>query len=396
MKSILVLNAGSSSLKFALFPAEVEAGSDADAPLVTGQVDGLGAHPMLTLKSAGSKSQSPLAIEERSLEDQHRAALEAVLIALREGHPNLKIVAAGHRIVHGGQAYSAPTRIDTPTLEILERFTPLAPLHQPHNLRGIRVLEDLMPGLPQVGCFDTAFHRTQPEIAQQFAIPRELTEEGVRRYGFHGLSYDYVARKLESVLGERAKGAVIICHLGNGSSACALREGKSVASTMGFTALDGLMMGTRTGNIDPGVLLYLMQAKGMDAKAIETLLYKQSGLLGVSGLSQDMRTLLASDHPQAQEAVALYSYRLVREIGSLMAAAGGFDALVFTGGIGENAAQIRAQVVAGLKWAGVHLNEDNNAKNATRIEAQWARIPVAVIPTNEEAMIARYTRERVM
>ena len=396
MKSILVLNAGSSSLKFALFPAEVEAGSDADAPLVTGQVDGLGAHPMLTLKSAGSKSQLPLALEHLALEDQHRAALEAVLLALREGHPNLKIVAAGHRIVHGGQAYSAPTRIDTPTLEMLERFTPLAPLHQPHNLRGIRVLEDLMPGLPQVGCFDTAFHRTQPEIAQQFAIPRDLTEEGVRRYGFHGLSYDYVARKLESVLGERAKGAVIICHLGNGSSACALCEGKSVASTMGFTALDGLMMGTRTGNIDPGVLLYLMQAKGMDAKAIETLLYKQSGLLGVSGLSQDMRTLLASDQHQAQEAVALYSYRLVREIGSLMAAAGGFDALVFTGGIGENAAQIRAQVVAGLKWAGVHLNEDNNAKNATRIEAQWARIPVAVIPTNEEAMIARYTRERVM
>lgn len=395
MKSIIVLNAGSSSLKFALFPAEVEAGSDADAPLVTGQVDGLGAHPMLTLKSASSKSQSPLAIEERSLEDQHRAALEAVLLALREGHPNLKIVAAGHRIVHGGQAYSAPTRIDTPTLAILERFTPLAPLHQLHNLRGIKVLEDLIPGLPQVGCFDTAFHRTQPEIAQQFAIPRDLTEEGVRRYGFHGLSYDYVARKLESVLGERAKGAVIICHLGNGSSACALREGKSVASTMGFTALDGLMMGTRTGSIDPGVLLYLMQAKGMDAKAIETLLYKQSGLLGVSGLSQDMRTLLASDQPQAQEAVALYSYRLVREIGSLMAAAGGFDALVFTGGIGENAAQIRAQVVAGLKWAGVHLNEDNNAKNATRIEAQWARIPVAVIPTNEEAMIARYTRERI-
>jgi len=395
VKSIIVLNAGSSSLKFALFPAEVQGGSDPDVPLVTGQVDGLGAHPMLTLKSADSKSQTPLAIDHLSLEDQHRSALEAVLMALREGRPSLKIVAAGHRIVHGGQVYSAPIRIDADTLETLRRFTPLAPLHQPHNLRGIKVLEELIPGLPQVGCFDTAFHRTQPEIAQQFAIPRDLTENGVRRYGFHGLSYDYISRKLESVLGERAKGAVIICHLGSGSSACALREGKSVASTMGFTALDGLMMGTRTGNIDPGVLLYLMQVKGMDAKAIETLLYKQSGLLGVSGLSQDMRTLLDSDQPQAQEAVALYSYRLVREIGSLMAAAGGFDALVFTGGIGENAAQIRAQVVAGLKWAGVHLNEDNNANNATRIEAQWARIPVAVIPTNEEAMIARYTRERI-
>lgn len=395
MDAILILNAGSSSLKFALFPAHAIEGTDPDQAIVTGQVDGLGAHPLMTLKSDGSKSQTPLAFEHLLLEDQHRAALEAVLNALREGHPDLKIVAAGHRIVHGGRVFSAPTRIDAQTLDALERFIPLAPLHQPHNLRGIKVLENLIPGLPQVGCFDTAFHRTQPEVAQQFAIPRALTEEGVRRYGFHGLSYDYVARKLDGVLGERASGAVIVCHLGNGSSACALRDGKSVASTMGFTALDGLMMGTRTGNIDPGVLLYLMQAKGMDAKAIETLLYKQSGLMGVSGLSQDMRTLLASDAPQAQEAVALYSYRLVREIGSLISAAGGFDALVFTGGIGENAAPIRRAVAEGLKWAGVHLNEDHNVKNTPRIEAQWARIPVAVIPTNEEAMIARYARAHI-
>jgi acetate kinase len=295
--------------------------------------------------------------------------------------------------VHGGEHYSAPTPLSEAVLRELDSFVPLAPLHQPHNLRAVRAVAALMPDVPQVGCFDTAFHRSQPAVAQAFALPRKLSAEGVKRYGFHGLSYDYVARQLPAVIGERAMGAVVIAHLGNGASMCALRDGKSVASTMGFTAVEGLMMGTRTGSLDPGVMLYLMEQKGMDAKSLTNLLYKESGLLGVSGISQDMRTLLSSSAPEAAEAVDLFCYRIARELGSLAAAAGGLDALVFTGGIGEHAAQVREKVAALSAWLGIAIDSSANAAHATRIDAAGSRVAVAVVPTNEERMIARYTVE---
>ena len=390
MRAILVLNAGSSSLKFALYPINDEI---ADRPAFSGQVEGIGATPEITLKTASGERIREAVRTSGSQGEQHHDALNHVFALLKQHHPELNIVAAGHRIVHGGERHSAPTRLDEAVLRELDSFVPLAPLHQPHNLRAVRAVAELMPDVPQVGCFDTAFHRTQPAVAQAFALPRRISAEGVKRYGFHGLSYDYVARQLPEIIGERAKGAVVIAHLGNGASMCALRNGKSVASTMGFTALDGLVMGTRTGNLDPGVLLYLMEQKGMDAKALTNLLYKESGLLGVSGISQVMRTLLASDAVEAKEAVDLFCYRIARELGSLAAAAGGLDALVFTGGIGEHAAPVRARVAELVAWMGVHIDTTANADHALRIDAVDSRVAVAVVPTDEELMIARYTAE---
>ncbi|HRP22566.1 acetate/propionate family kinase [Thauera sp.] len=390
MKAILVLNAGSSSLKFALYPLN---GDVAAAPAVSGQVEGIGASPEVTLKTAEGQRIQQHVPTQGSQGEQHRDALNHVFALLSEHSPALDIVAAGHRIVHGGERYSTPVVLNAELIEELEDFVPLAPLHQPHNLRAIHAVTALMPRIPQVGCFDTAFHRTQPAIAQAFALPRRFTKGGIKRYGFHGLSYDYVARQLPEIIGERAQGAVVIAHLGNGASMCALRDGKSVASTMGFTAVEGLMMGTRTGSLDPGVLLYLMEEKGMDARALSRLLYKESGLLGVSGISQDMRTLLASDAPEAKEAVDLFCYRIARELGSLAAAAGGLDALVFTGGIGEHAAPVRAQVAALSAWLGVAIDAAANDAHARRIDTPASRVAVAVVPTNEERMIARYTAQ---
>ena len=266
----------------------------------------------------------------------------------------------GHRVVHGGQHYSAPVLIDATVLAELETLVPLAPLHQPHNLATIRVLLETMPSLPQVACFDTAFHRTQPDVAQRFAIPRRFADEGVRHYGFHGLSYEYIASVLPTLEPALADARIIVAHLGSGASLCALHKGRSIATTMGFSPLDGLVMGTRCGNIDPGVLLYLMDRHNMDARALEQLLYHQSGLLGVSGISNDMRTLLASDDPHAQEAIELFVYRVGREIGSLAAALGGLDALVFTGGIGEHSAVIRAKVCHQAAWLGLELDDSAN------------------------------------
>jgi acetate kinase len=274
-------------------------------------------------------------------------------------------------VVHGGDRYTAPTVINAEVLERLAALTPLAPLHQPHNLAGIRAVLAQRPGLPQVACFDTAFHQTQPEVARRFALPRALHDAGVKRYGFHGLSYEYIAGKLPSIAGYRPDWKVIVAHLGNGASLCAMQGGRSIASTMGFTAVEGLMMGTRSGALDPGVLLYLMDEKGMTSRDLARLLYKESGLLGVSGLSHDMRALLASNDPRAHEAIALFVYRIVREAGSLAAALGGLDALVFTGGIGEHAGPVRDAVCRDLRWLG--------------------NFTVAVIPTDEEAMIARHT-----
>lgn len=390
MKAVLVLNAGSSSLKFALFPVE---NGLADSPCVSGQVEGLGASPTFSVRNGDGRKQTEAVATSGELGTQHRDALSHLFRWLETNSPAIDIVAAGHRVVHGGDRYSAPIRLDNALLTELDAFVPLAPLHQPHNLRAVRAVAQLMPDIPQIACFDTAFHRTQPAVAQAFALPRALSAEGIKRYGFHGLSYDYVARQLPEILGERARGAVVIAHLGNGASMCALRDGKSVASTMGFTAVEGLVMGTRTGSLDPGVLLYLMDEKGMDAKALTTLLYKESGLLGVSGISQDMRTLLDSGAPEAREAVDLFCYRIARELGSLAAAAGGLDALVFTGGIGEHAAPVREKVAALSGWLGVALDAQANARHAQRIESADSKVAVAVVPTNEERMIARYTVE---
>ncbi|MBL8477910.1 MAG: acetate/propionate family kinase, partial [Sterolibacteriaceae bacterium] len=288
--------------------------------------------------------------------------------------------------------FDAPVRLDTAARASIAALAPLAPLHQPHNLAGIDAMRSALPGLPQVACFDTAFHRSQPEVAQLFALPRAITAEGVRRYGFHGLSYEYIADVLPQHLGdERADGRVVVAHLGNGASMCAMRGRRSQASTMGFTAVDGLMMGTRTGNLDPGVLLYLMDYRKMDVAALTRLLYKESGLLGVSGISQDMRVLLDSPAPEAREAVDLFCYRIVREIGSLAAALGGLDALVFTGGIGEHGAPVRERVCASLGWLGIDLDGPANAANAAKISATGSRVDACVIPTNEEWIIARHT-----
>ena len=390
MKAILVLNAGSSSLKFALFATEPAL---AEQPALAGQIEGIGATPELSARDAAGKRYHEPVTTTGEQAEQHRDALTHLFRWLAAHNPDLEIVAAGHRVVHGGERYSAPVRLSEAVLRELDEFVPLAPLHQPHNLRAVRAVAALLPEIPQVGCFDTAFHRTQPALAQAFALPRAISAEGVKRYGFHGLSYDYVARQLPEVVGERASGAVVIAHLGNGASMCALRDGKSVASTMGFTAVEGLMMGTRTGSLDPGVLLYLMEQKGMDAKALTKLLYKESGLLGVSGISQDMRTLLGSSAPEAQEAVDLFCYRIARELGSLAAAAGGLDALVFTGGIGEHAAPVRAKVAEMAAWLGVDIDATANDAHQLRIDSADSRVAVAVVPTNEEGMIARYTME---
>ncbi|MCL4758694.1 MAG: acetate/propionate family kinase [Rhodocyclaceae bacterium] len=393
--AVLVLNAGSSSLKFALFSHSTN--RLPERAWLTGQVEGIGAEPRLHARSQDGEDHHETLGGGGSAGSQHQEALNRLFDWLARKHPGLAISAAGHRIVHGGERYSAPLQLTPEVIAELEALVPLAPLHQPHNLRAVHAVSALLPQVPQVGCFDTAFHRSQPEIARRFALPRAISERGVKRYGFHGLSYDYVARELPQVVGERARGAVVIAHLGNGASMCALRGGRSIATTMGFTALEGLMMGTRTGAIDPGVLLYLMEHEGMDLAALTQLLYKESGLLGVSGISQDMRTLLASTAPEAREAVDLFCYRIARELGSLAAALGGLDALVFTGGIGEHAAPIRAQVGEQSAWLGIALDAAANgspgATGARRIDAAGSRVAVAVVPTDEERMIARYTIE---
>ncbi|AUN93674.1 acetate/propionate family kinase [Pseudazoarcus pumilus] len=388
MKALLVLNAGSSSLKFGVFAAD-----RADAPaLLSGQIDAIGVKPRLRASKGDERFDEALPTPENA-EHAHEDALTWLLDWLREHLAALELVAAGHRVVHGGTHFSAPVRIDETVLEELEALVPLAPLHQPHNLRGIRALAAQLPELPQVACFDTAFHHTQDTRAATFALPRALTEEGVRRYGFHGLSYEYVAAQLPALLDERADGRVVVAHLGAGASLCAVRGRESVATTMGFTALDGLMMATRPGSLDPGVLLYLMEHKRMDAAAITRLLYHESGLAGVSGISPDMRVLLDSDARAAAEAVELYCYRVARETGSLMAALGGLDAIVFTAGVGEHSAPVRERVCELLTWTGLRLDAARNVTHGPRIEADDSAVAVGVVPTDEESVIARATRE---
>jgi acetate kinase len=386
--AILVLNAGSSSIKFSLF---AEAGVEPGV-VVSGQIEGIDTSPHFIAKNAAGHTVS----EKRWAQGTtlgHDGAVAHIMEWLKATYAaQHQLVAVGHRVVHGGVDYSAPVRIDRGVVANLEKLIPLAPLHQPHNLAPIRSLMERMPQLPQVACFDTAFHRNNPLLAQMFALPSELTESGVRRYGFHGISYEYIASVLPKFDERAASGKTVVLHLGNGASMCALQAGASIASTMGFTALDGLPMGTRCGAIDPGVILYLIDERRMDARAIEKLLYHQSGLLGVSGISSDMRTLLASSDPRARLAINLYCYRIRREIGSLAAALAGLDAIVFTGGIGENAAAIREQVCRDAAWLGVDLDPAANAAGGPRISTRGARVSAWSIPTNEELMIARHSR----
>ncbi len=384
---VLVVNAGSSSIKFAVFGV----GRDGDpAPALQGQVEGIGARPRLAIRDAAGRTLVDRPVSSGMPRDHH-GALSEVGAWLRANSDGATPIAVGHRVVHGGETYARPVLIDDGVVADLERLVPLAPLHQPHHLKAIEAIRASLPDVPQVACFDTAFHLTQPPLARAFALPREYAAEGVRRYGFHGLSYEYVAAALPRIAPEVAAGRVVVAHLGNGASLCAMRGGRSVATTMGFTALDGLVMGTRCGTIDPGVLLYLMDRHRMDARRLEHLLYQESGLLGVSGISGDMRTLLASDAQAARDAIDLFVYRIERELGSMAAALGGLDALVFTGGIGEHAIEIRARVCRGAAWLGVHLDEAANRSGTLRISSPDAEASAWVVPTGENLMIARQT-----
>ncbi len=383
--TILVLNVGSSSIKFASYPADTDA-----EPVLAGAITGIGRSPKLAVKGRNAGDAiGPLAASDTTPD------LIARLVGWLESEGGDSLVAAGHRVVHGGRDFSAPVIVNDGIMARLEGFESLAPNHQPHNLAGIRAVAAARPGLPQVACFDTAFHRTQSRLAQLYAIPHALTDEGVLHYGFHGLSYDYIASVLPSIAGDRADGKVIVAHLGHGASLCAMRDRKSMATTMGFTALDGLVMGKRPGRLDPGVVLHLLQDKGMEISAVADLLNGQSGLLGVSGISDDMRDLLASDDVRAREAVDLFIYRLVEEIGALTALLGGLDLLVFTAGIGENAPEIRAGVSTKLSWLGLELDPAANASGQTRVSTSASAIEALVIPTDEEGVIARSTRQLV-
>jgi acetate kinase len=380
--AILVLNAGSSSLKFALFEAATL------EPLLRGGLDALGSPSGPHLNASGPLAASFEGTSPSVPSGEREVATEGLMAALR-GVPGVSLVCAGHRVVHGGRSFQAPVLIDAGVLAAIEALAPLAPAHQPHNAAGIRAVGRMWPDLPQVACFDTAFHRTQPAIAQCYAIPRELTEQGYLRYGFHGISYQYIAGVLHEAIGGAAKGRVIVAHLGHGASLCGLLEGTSIATTMGFTALEGLMMGERSGSVDPGLVLHLLTEKAMPAREVADLLYNRSGLLGVSGISADVRTLEASADPRAAEALDLFAYRVVREAGSLMAALGGLDAVVFTAGIGENSATVREKICRGLAFAGVELDEDANARSSPRISRERSRTGVFVIATNEELPIAK-------
>jgi len=379
----LVINAGSSSLKFALF--RLASGEK----LVQGQIEGIGVHPhFVAFDAAHAKIDE---WQHAGAAESHEALLEQLLGWVETHLGAARLVCVGHRVVHGGADFAAPVRITPAILTALERLIPLAPLHQPHNLAPIRAITAIRPELPQIACFDTGFHVTLPKLATEFALPKEITSEGVRRYGFHGLSFDHIAHLLQTTEPTLFTSRVIVAHLGNGASLCAMQAGRSIDVTTGFSALDGLMMGTRCGSIDPGVLLYLMQHRGMDAAAIEDLLYKHSGLLGVSGVSFDMRELHGK--PEGDAAIDLFVYRAAREAAALIGSLGGLDALIFTAGIGEHDAVVRAAICARLAWIGVQIDAAANIAQASEITAQGSRLRVLVIPADEEAAILRHMRE---
>jgi acetate kinase len=380
----LVLNAGSSSLKFCVFGRPPGESWHLEA---RGQVEGIGTSPRLSVKNAIGESMANQDVQAADGPE----ALAALAAWLRSKFGGSRVLGVGHRVVHGGTRFNGPTILNAEVLRELYQLVPLAPLHQPHNLAAIEAVSERLPGIPQVACFDTSFHRGQPAVAELIPLPRELRRQGLQRYGFHGLSYEYVASVLPQVAPQIARGRVIIAHLGSGASLCALKDGKSVDSTLGFTALDGLCMGTRPGSIDPGVVLHLFQGLNLSAKEVETLLYKKSGLLGISEISNDMRDLLGRSEPFARLAVDYFVYRVAKEIGALTAALGGLDGLVFTAGIGENAPEIRERICAASAWLGLELDEGANSRGLPKISTDRSNPSVWVIPTNEELMIARHT-----
>ena len=386
-KLVLTLNAGSSSLKFAAF--SVANGGTINL-LASGQIEGLGATAKGSVKTAAGET-TDLHFERSLARVDHVTAMGAILGWLQRAGYDSSVVAVGHRVVHGGPDLAEPILINGDVLAKLRRLIPLAPLHQPHNIAGIEAAMKAFPSIPQVACFDTAFHRSHPFVSDTFALPRSYYDEGVRRYGFHGLSYEFITRKLRSIAPQIAREDVIIAHLGNGASMCAVKDGRSIASTMGFTALDGLPMGTRCGQLDPGVLLYLMAEKAMSAEAITDLLYKNSGLKGMSGVSQDMRELEASESPAARDAIAYFVARVRRELGALAATVDGAEAVVFTGGIGEHAWKVREAVLAGMEWMGIHIDSEANRAGAQIISAKSSPTIVFVLETDEERMIAEHT-----
>ncbi len=383
-QAILVINAGSSSIKFSVFEAHQQQLKLA----LSGKWSGLGTTPKMAIYNELGHAQAEFATP-LATSFTYENAISQLLSSLPTWSKGLEIRAVGHRVVHGGEDAAAACVIDDEGLERLERLVPLAPLHQSHNLAPIKLLRARAPDLPQVACFDTSFHRTQSALARAVGLPPEITEAGIHRYGFHGLSYEYLASIMPAV-DASLQGRVVALHLGNGASMCAMRNGVSVATTMGFSTLDGLLMGTRCGSLDPGIVLYLMTTLGKSAQDIETLLYHRSGLLGISGVSSDMRILEASNDPRARFAVELFAYRIGCELGAMAATLGGLDAVVFTAGIGENSAQMRARVCDAAQWLGIDLDVAANAQHRQRISTTSSRASAWVLPTNEELMIARH------
>ncbi len=394
MDAILVLNAGSSSIKFAIFAASAGGRSQECGELLRGHIDGIGDAPHFRARTPDGRVIGDEAAELGTPETgkPHDRAIATLLGFIERFDASLEIRAVGHRVVHGGPDLAEPLRLAEKLLDQLDRLVPLAPLHQPHNLAGVRAAMAAFPAAVQVACFDTAFHRRQPWVADTYALPRHYYDEGVRRYGFHGLSYEYISGYMAKAHPERARGRVVVAHLGNGASLCAIKDARAMGSTMGFTAVDGMPMGTRTGQLDPGVILYLLAEKGLAAKEIETLLYKESGLLGLSGISGDWRRLEEADNAAAREAMAYFTHQAIREICGLAGTMGGIDALVFTAGIGENAQGLRHEIGLGLAWLGLEIDAARNAANAEVISTPQSEVAVLVVPTDEEAVIARHAR----
>jgi acetate kinase len=382
----VVLNAGSSSLKFCIYRRPVAASWHLEA---RGQIEGIGTTPRFIVKDGENRTTAEHPVE-RDVHDG-RTALGFLATWLQSRYTAARVLGVGHRVVHGGARYTKPTVVTPEVLADLRKLIPLAPLHQPHNLAAIEAVAERLPAVPQVACFDTSFHRTQMPVAQLVPLPKEIRDRGVERYGFHGLSYEYIASVLPHIAPGIATGRVIVAHLGSGASMCAMKDGTSIDSTLGFTALDGLCMGTRPGAVDPGVILFLFQGLGLSALDVETILYKRSGLLGISGISNDMRELLASAAPAAKAAVDYFVYRAAKEIGALTASLGGVDGLVFTGGIGENSAEIRRRICEASAWLGLAVDRGANSRGGPRISTSESRVSVWVIPTNEELMVARHT-----
>jgi acetate kinase len=390
-RCVITLNAGSSSIKFALFEAVGQAGSEELTPLAIGLAEMVGDERRLTIRDGAANKIHEASRTEHVAAPFHAEALRRILAWRKTAFPDAEVAAAGHRVVHGGVHYAQPVIVTDDVLQRLKELIPLAPLHEPHNIAGILAAREAWPHIEQVACFDTAFHRDHPFVNDVFALPRRFYDAGVRRYGFHGLSYEYIVNKLRQIAPHHAAGRVVAAHLGNGASMCAIRDGHSIASSMGFTALDGLPMGTRCGQLDPGVVLYLMQEKKMTVQQISDLLYRESGLKGLSGISNDMRELEASDRPEAHQAIEYFVFRIRRELGGLAAVLEGIDAIVFAGGIGEHAWRVRERVLEGMEWIGVELDRFANRANAQVISSERSRTRVFVIQTDEEAMIARHT-----